>query len=230
MTTQRYKKPPGLGERIAIGGYKPQYLTAVWLALRKLREGSLERLHLADLDAGRVDDLLLFTRSGELLAFQMKDESDELAYADFVSQAGDFGLLIDLVDGWQRLKQMHPDRQVRIYFLTSQLPSTSTHGNIYLPQGDPPPTSPSFSAFLKEVWVPFKGALAQNVPFTVPAEWQPAFDCWQQVSSLASTQFREFAQALELKFNFSFPTIEEMDVYASLYKISLTTACTLTTA
>lgn len=213
--TNRYRIPPACGERWAIGGYKPQYLTAVYLVVQKLRQGSLEEIRLADLEAGRVDDLLLFKRSGVLVALQIKAETGELSYADFVSSNDDSGLLPDLADGWRRLHRTHPDRELRIHFLTSQRPSTSTHGNIYLPKGNPPPSSPSFAAFLNEAWVPYKEALTRNAPFTLPASWQPAFDQWQQASGLTLAKFDEFAKALELEFGFSFPTIEEVDVYAS---------------
>jgi hypothetical protein len=50
---------PGRGERQAASGYGAQYRVAAFLIYRELRQDRVGYIRIADLDAGRVDDLQL---------------------------------------------------------------------------------------------------------------------------------------------------------------------------
>lgn len=208
-------KLPGRGERIAIGGYKPQYLTAIYLTLQAMVKGDLAEIRLADLDAWRADDLLVFTLPQHLGAYQMKNETGEISFADFVSSTGETGHLIDLAISWQRLRRTFPTHTLQLNFLTTQYPNPSTHGNVFLPKGNPPPSEPSFAAFVREVWQPYQNALRRNLPFSVPTVWNPAFNYWRENSGLSATEFESFAKSVNLVFGYSFPNLQEVRVYAS---------------
>ena len=54
-------RKPAEGERAAIGGYYPQYLMSSNLVLRRLDEGRLEWVRLANPEAGRLDDFQIGT-------------------------------------------------------------------------------------------------------------------------------------------------------------------------
>jgi hypothetical protein len=116
--------PSGKGERIALGGYNPQYVAAICLVLREVRHARLKELFLADLDAGPVDDLVLVYASGAVHGFQMKAYEVDLTFNDM---AGTPGLLRQLADGWQRLRAKFPGADVRVHLLTNQPFSASTH-------------------------------------------------------------------------------------------------------
>lgn len=206
---------PGHGERIAIGGYKPQYLTAIYFTLQAMLKRNLTEIRLADLDAWRADDLLVFTLPQHLDAYQMKNEAGEISFADFVNSAGETGHFIDLAISWQRLRSTFSSHTLQLHFLTTQLPSTSTHGNIFLPKGNPPTFEPSFAAFIREAWQPYQIALHRNVPFSVPTEWTAAFNYWREKSRLAASEFESFAKSVNFIFGFSFPSLQDVEVYAS---------------
>lgn len=83
-----------MGERSAIRGYKAQYDAAAYFSARALRERQLLEVRLADLEVGRVDDLVLVLASGEVHGYQMKAVEGELSFNDFTRRDG---LLFQLV-------------------------------------------------------------------------------------------------------------------------------------
>lgn len=205
---------PGRGERIAISGYNPQYLTAIYFTLQAMLKRNLTEIRLADLDAWRADDLLVFTHPPHLDAYQMKNEADEISYADFVSSTGETGHLVDLAISWNRLRDAFPTHTLQLHFLTTQHPSTSTHGNVFLPKINHPPSEPSFAAFVREAWQPYQNALQHNLPFSVPAVWNAAFDFWREKSGLSPSEFGSFAKSINIIFGFSFPSLQDVELYA----------------
>lgn len=205
---------PGRGERWSIGGLVPQYLAAVNFVLQQLKEKTLEEVRLAELEAGRADDLLILAKPQRLIAYQMKKEGGEISYADFANSQTGSGIIRDMAQSWLRLRSSFPERNVSIRFLTTQALSAATHKNVFLPVDDTA-TERSFARFLNEAWSPFRHSLAENAtPYIAPG-WKPAIDHWQQASGLTNTQFIEFSKALELAFDFDFPWLEQLREYAS---------------
>ena len=62
---------PAEGERRAASGLSNQYRVAAHLIYRALHFGELTTIRIADVNAGRVDDLQIF-RAGRCDAYQVK--------------------------------------------------------------------------------------------------------------------------------------------------------------
>ena len=183
----------GMGERSAIRGYKAQYDAAAYFSARALRERLLQEVRLADLEAGRVDDLVLVLASGEVHGYQMKAVEGELSFNDFTRADG---LLFQLAQGWKALREKYPKHSAHVHLISDQILSNSTHANVILPLGTPQPTEPHFLAFWQTVWLPYQQSVREGTPNTVGADWQPAWETWQRASGLSAEDFLLFAVSM----------------------------------
>lgn len=191
------EQAPAAGERRAIGGYQPQYRLAAEFILKRLREGTLTWIKIADPDAGRLDDLQI-AEEGRLDAYQVKWSRFPAAFTfrDLKAPGVDAPSLISqLADGWSRLQATNPGRRVVVHLITNDQPST----NDKLPGT---PDSPShFAAFLAECWVPRTTEPVDET--TIPERWKAAWVELTQASGLATEDFERFVAHCKLDFGTS---------------------------
>ena len=192
---------PGEGERRAIGGYHAQYRASASLILRSLRDNRLEWVRVADPDVGRVDDLQIGS-PGRVDAYQVKSSQygHTFTFRDLADQQTNVPALIgQLAQGWQTLRQTHPQSRVVVHLVTNQIPSSAS--NAVLPTGEPAPTPKHFAAFLERAWGP-----AHRTPpdgtLNVPATWQATWNAVRLASGLSEGDFEAFVRDCSLEFGF----------------------------
>ncbi|HWE46800.1 MAG TPA: AAA family ATPase, partial [Caulobacteraceae bacterium] len=121
---------PADGERRAIRGYSAQYRVAAQLIYDAFLEGDLDWIRLADIDAGRVDDLII-ARSGGLDAYQIKwSEFEGRVSFNHMLSPTEVGNALSspfaqLADGWRRLSHAYPECDVRVHYLARDSASTA---------------------------------------------------------------------------------------------------------
>jgi len=125
------QEPPAMGERHARWGYGYQDKIATERILNLLREDLRERdilfegVRLADLDAGRVDDfVLVWEKEVEGNSIKWSREVTPLNWGELM---GANGLLKELADGYQRLKDRWPGRAVSVRLQSNRPPSPKKH-------------------------------------------------------------------------------------------------------
>jgi hypothetical protein len=194
-TTEVMNTRPGEGERRAMGGYHPQYLGAASLILTHLRDGSLQKIRLADPDAGRVDDFQLESLA-RIDAYQMKWE----VYPGAFSFRDLLAIFPDLAEGWKALRKRYPSQRIVVHLITNRYPSV----NDTLPAGATTPQPPHFAAFLEQAWFPSRNTPASPAE-SIPLSWQPAWMALRDASLLSSTEFADFVQDCELDLSYRLP-------------------------
>lgn len=120
-----------MGERWARWGYGYQDKVATERILDSLRTdlrdgtGGFEGVRLADLQAGRVDDLVLvWERSVEGNSIKWSAAPKDLLWSDLI---GPSGLLRELADGWTALRDHWTGRTITVRLHTNRPASTATH-------------------------------------------------------------------------------------------------------
>lgn len=196
------RNAPAEGERRAIGGYFPQYRVSAALILRVLREKRLRWISVADPEAGSVDDLQIGTDS-RVDALQIKWSQHPRSFTWHQLTVGPDNteaLIMQLANGWKRVRSVHSGVRVVVHLVTNNFPSTRGH----VPVNDRPPASNHFAAFLEHAWNPARehGAISLK---GVPAEWRAAWDGLQLASGLTPDDFLLFAQDCELEFGYRIP-------------------------
>ena len=97
---------PAEGERRAMRGYYPQYHLATSLIIKGLLDKSLVKVVLVNPDAGRVDDILIYS-THRLDAYQVKWSIADKYWnynTDFIKdESGTPSILNQLVDGWMQI-------------------------------------------------------------------------------------------------------------------------------
>lgn len=196
-------RKPAEGERAAIGGYYPQYLLSSDLVLRRLDEGRLEWVRLADPEAGRVDDFQIGTPDRvDAYQFKWSGQPTTFNFSDLTQETKKQGsdsiqpcLIAQLADGWQRLRKIHPGRRVVVHLMTNDIPGPN---KTQIPVADPPPGQVTFASFLSEAWTAAKSG-------SVPPGWQPAIDALRAKTGLNPSEFNEFVQDCELELGRQLP-------------------------
>lgn len=196
------ERKPAEGERAAIGGYYPQYLLAADLILRRLDQGRLEWIRIADPDAGRLDDFQIGTPNRvDAYQFKWSKHADTFNYSDLVREAREReggtrpSLIAQLADGWKRLRATHPGSRVVVHLATNDIASPNT---ARLPVGDPAPGRLTFADFLAEGWAPARCG-------TAPAVWLPALEDLRRLTGLTTEEFADFLPDCELEFGTPLP-------------------------
>ncbi|MDL2123224.1 MAG: ATP-binding protein, partial [Deltaproteobacteria bacterium] len=125
------QEPPAMGERRARWGYGYQDKIATERILNLLRKDLRERstlfegVRLADLDAGRVDDfVLVWGKKVEGNSIKWSREATPLNWGELM---GANGLLKELADGYQRLKDRWPGKAVSVRLQSNRPPSPEKH-------------------------------------------------------------------------------------------------------
>lgn len=153
---------PAEGERRAASGLSNQYRVAAHLIYRALRFDELMAIRIADVDAGRVDDLQIL-RTGRCDAYQVKwsQYPGSITFHNLVTPGKDKPSLIrQLADGWKQLRAGLPDTRVVVHLTTNDRPSVSDN----LPADATAPTPDHFAAFLAQVWIPVRQSPSAVVP------------------------------------------------------------------
>src|SRR5260370_78018 len=103
-----------------MGGYHPQYLGAASLILTSLRDGRLQKIRLADPDAGRVDDFQIESLA-RIDAYQMKWEGypGTFSFRDLLT------IFPDLAAGWKALRARNPSHRIVVHLITNKYPSVN---------------------------------------------------------------------------------------------------------
>ncbi len=197
---------PAQGERAAMGGYYAQYLLAAELILRRLDEGRLEWVRLADPEAGRLDDFQIATPN-RLDAYQFKwgRFPETLTYNDLTREGkaeGDGGarrppLITQLAEGWRDLRRANPARRVVAHLTTNDFASNSTAAS--LPVGTPAPARPTLAAFLAEGW-------AGTQRGGCPPAWQATLDALLGVAGVGAGERAEFLRDCEIELGCRLPS------------------------
>ncbi len=199
------RRRPAEGERAAIGGYYPQYLVSSDLVLRRLDEGRLEWVRLADPEAGRVDDLQIGVPARvDAYQFKWSGHAGTFNFSDLVQETRDAqndaltrpSLIAQLADGWQRLRVVHSGRRVVVHLVTNDIPGPNTAG---IPAGSPAPARRTFALFLSEGWAAARAGAA-------PPTWQPALEKLRELTGLNPQDFNEFLRDCELEFRAALPS------------------------
>ncbi len=120
-----------MGERRARWGYGYQDKIATERILNLLRENLrvggavFEGVRLADLEAGRVDDfVLVWEKEVEGNSIKWSREAAPLNWGELI---GANGLLKELADGYQRLKDRWPGKAVSVRLQSNRPPSSEKH-------------------------------------------------------------------------------------------------------
>lgn len=126
LEISQLQEPPAMGERRARWGYGYQDKVATERILILLREHlravdtSFEGVRLADLDAGRVDDfVLIWGKKVEGNSIKWSGEATPLNWGELI---GANGLLKELADGYQRLKDRWPGKAVFVRLQSNRPP------------------------------------------------------------------------------------------------------------
>lgn len=189
-------RAPARGERAAIAGYEPQYRASAGLVLRALQRRDLEWIRVADLSAGRVDDLQLAT-PGRLDAYQFKFGTwpGTLTLHKLLKPEGNAPpLLRSLADGWQERRKAFPDRNVVVFLATDHI--ASRHDQVTKHGGEG--GEKHFAAFLSQAWLPVStgGCSIESTN----GRWG---DTWKQialVANLGEADLGHFVRQCRLEF------------------------------
>lgn len=195
---------PAAGERRAASGLSNQYRVAAHLIYRALRFGELTAIRIADVDAGRVDDLQIL-RAGRCDAYQVKwsQYPGSITFHSLVTPGKDKPSLIrQLADGWKQLRAALPDTRVVVHLTTNDRPSV----NDQLPADAPAPTPDHFAAFLAQAWIPVR----QSPSAVVAPPWERAWEALRQASGLSAAEFNSFVRDCELDTGFDPTTTEDL--------------------
>ena len=192
---------PGEGERLAVSGYRYQYLVGADETLDALEEGYLEWVRVADPEAGSVDDFQI-ARTARVDAYQVKwkQYGGVCTLKSLVDGTnGKPSLIAQLADGWQQLQKLHPSRRVIIHFVTNAHPSFSR--NAWIPEVDSPPTPYNLAAFFEQSWNPTRssGILVSS------REWAGVWEELRTASGLSTDEFLKFVSDCSLDFNKKLP-------------------------
>lgn len=142
-------EPPAMGERRARWGYGYQDKSATDRVLGILRSEvrsnstDFEGIRLADLRAARVDDFVLVWRS-HVEGNSLKS-SRVAAPVNWGELIGLNGLLRELAEGFDRLREAWPSRTIKVRLQTNRPPSSDKHPNQLI-------VSHSVAEFLRDHW------------------------------------------------------------------------------
>jgi hypothetical protein len=116
--------PPGEGERRAQRGYVAQYAAAAAAIYAALQRDDLQWVGLADRGAGIADDVVLGLHD-RVIGHQFKTSRYPKPFRLSTLLLGADGLLLPLVDAWQRLRSAFPGQKVEVHLVTNDYPSTT---------------------------------------------------------------------------------------------------------
>ena len=190
---------PAEGERRAMRGYYPQYHLATSLIIKGLLDKSLVKVVLVNPDAGRVDDILIYS-THRLDAYQVKWSIADKYWnynTDFIKEkSGTPSILNQLVDGWKRLRR--PNMKTVVHLYTNQIPSTYDHLKISSGTISPSPNHTKY--FTEKLWIRAKSDL-EGMINSLSDDWKELWNDFQELTVLEDEDFIEFIKNCELDLN-----------------------------
>jgi hypothetical protein len=191
---------PASGERNALRGYRWQYDHVAALVYDALLDDDFLSLRLTDPRAGKVDDLVLVTRS-QVAGHQFKSTEFEgfLTFSDLLApqrtRSGKSGpsLLRALADGWMLLREQHK-LPVQVHLVARPFPSVNDHLVNFKSRLRGTPDH--FQAFIARVLEPLRVRAIGLAD--VPQEWVPALARLEHATGLPSDLFALFLQQMKL--------------------------------
>ena len=190
---------PAEGERRAMRGYYPQYHLATSLIIKGLLDKSLVKVVLVNPDAGRVDDILIYS-THRLDAYQVKWSIADKYWnynTDFIKEESDTpSILNQLVDGWKRLRR--PNMKTVVHLYTNQIPSTYDHLKISSGTISPSPNHTKY--FTEKLWIRAKSDL-EGMINSLSDDWKELWNDFQELTVLEDEDFIEFIKNCELDLN-----------------------------
>lgn len=203
-----YNLNPAEGERRALIGFVPQYMIAADLVYSLLLEGTFEWIKITDPDAGRVDDIQIAS-TGRIDAYQVKwsETIDSITFNQLISDKKEKNkkikpnLIFQLADGWSKLLELYPDRQIFVHLISRDVPSSSA----VIPLDDLPPKDDHLQGFLRECFYN-KSWLEQGLS-SVPKGWENALSKLKLASGLSQQiQFEGFIKACIFDLQYQLPS------------------------
>ena len=210
--------PPSEGERRALRGYYPQYHLATSLIIKGLLDKSLEKVVLVNPEAGRVDDILIYS-THRLDAYQVKWSKADQYWnykTDFINEkSGAPSILSQLVNGWKRLRR--PNMKTVVHLYTNQIPSTHDHLKISNGTISSSPNHTKF--FIENLWIPAKNN--SEGPFSsLSDDWKELWKEFQEYTGLDDDDFNGFIKNCELDLGQELEdTKEHQQDFDSLFKL-----------
>ncbi len=186
------------GETAAIGGYYRQYDIAAWEIYSNLVNENLEWIQLAAQEVGNLDDVLIGLKD-KILAYQVKDKSGNSTYSSLINT--EENLLKKMFQGWEVLKQHHPNKRIDVRLLTTQ--PISEHDLIRSYSGK---KKPNFKTFLTEYWKKIK----QNAP--ISESWNAVTKELITTLSCNEKELFEFIKDTHLSFNYTLPEAKDFNI------------------
>ncbi|MBF8275310.1 MAG: hypothetical protein HW390_383 [Candidatus Brocadiaceae bacterium] len=198
---------PANGERNAMIGYVPQYKVAADLIYNALLDGTFEWVKIADPEAGRVDDIQIAT-AGQLDAYQVKwaETIKYITFKELISDGKKAGkhkpnLMRQLAEGWQQLKILYQNLQIRVHLISRYVPSPTKE---IIPLDESPPLVPHFQGFLSDCWRD-KSWVGKGLS-AIPKGWRSAMSKLQTATCLDDGDFIHFVKDCSLQFQYQLPT------------------------
>lgn len=186
-----------MGERRARWGYGYQDKVATERILQILKDdlkagdAVFEGVRLADVQAGRVDDfVLIWGKQVEGNSIKWSGDATEMNWGDLI---GTSGLIKELADGHQSLKQQWQDRGIVVRLQTNRPPSTQTHPSQLI-------SSHSVATFIRDHW--------PNGP--APSDGESLRKAWskiQECTALDDDSFLEFVQGCRFSLGHPEPSM-----------------------
>lgn len=187
-----------MGERRARWGYGYQDKVATERILQILKDdlkagvAVFEGVRLADVQAGRVDDfVLVWGKQVEGNSIKWSGDAVQMNWGDLI---GASGLIKELSDGYQTLKQQWPDRSIAVRLQSNRPPSTEKHHSQLI-------TSHSVAEFIRDHW--------HNGP--TPDDSDSLRKAWTKIqtcTSLDDNSFRAFVNGCQFKLGHPEPSMD----------------------
>lgn len=187
-----------MGERRARWGYGYQDKVATERILQILKDdlkagdAVFEGVRLADVQAGRVDDfVLVWGKQVEGNSIKWSGDAVQMNWGDLI---GASGLIKELSDGYQSLKQQWPDRGIAVRLQSNRPPSTEKHHRQLI-------TSHSVAEFIRDHW--------HNGP--TPDDSDSLREAWTKIqtcTSLDDDSFRAFVNGCQFKLGHPEPSMD----------------------
>ena len=171
------------------------------LIIRRILDRTLQKIKLVDPEAGRVDDIQIFTEN-RLDAYQVKWSRVEgtFTYNDLIKPKDDKQSLIQqLTNGWMNLRR--PGIRTVVHLYTNDIPSRYDH--VSNAKGECPPSPNSFAHFLDKIWFTAK-ANPEHFSKNIPQGWEQIWKEFKASTGLSDEEFIQFVQDCELDFKQTF--------------------------
>src|SRR5436190_22244564 len=179
---------PSDGDRIDLGGKKPQFDAFAAFAYKELVRHELDWIKVADNEALTLDDIQYSTKN-EIHAFQVKwsnqPKPKPFSFVDLKN------ILPEIFAGWKALRTTHTGslKKLKLHLLSNRPASIGDHvkdGAIKIG---------SCADFLREVWANIKNHQ------TVTTKWTNVFNDFKNILTTKGNEWDEFLESFEINLD-----------------------------